>query len=602
MENHQTVWRRATVIAAHLVSHEDISASATHVLPMSCSNSLNSAMWRCDNRTNFARQGSSSQACFMRQASCAQDYPRHSLPSRSTSWGNKGSNSFEPPVFSRPAEAEFRHPPDPSLGTPLFARPNPKSKCGQPLYHSSESNTQDFASKGFKWSPRMNVEESGYNHFVTLEIPGVSSDSIKVEVNEKSLIVTGNRSTSFAGSGIGNSNESASSYHKQEIAQGPYQVIWPLPDDANKENVSAEIHKLKQTSILTMGSVTTYVAASFLLALVFRDDVLVNSKILEKGCDIFRGNWVYDDSYPLYDSSRCSFIERQFDCKRNGRPDQDYLKYRWRPDDGCVLPRFDGVNFLRKLKGKRLIFVGDSLSLNQWQSLTCMLHLAVPNAKYISNRIGGLSNFTFPEYQVSLLFLRNAFLVDITRDASGRRVLRLDSISTTSIWGSMDIMIFDSWHWWLHTGRKQPWDSIVYGKYSLVDMDRMTAYEIALNTWATWIDSNVDPTKTRVFFQGVSPDHASWQGSSTAQNCVGQTLPLKNGLDPHPGEVVLEEVLRAMEKPVYLLNITTLSQLRIDGHPSVYGLGGHASPDCSHWCIAGVPDIWNQFLYAALLD
>lgn len=38
-------------------------------------------------------------------------------------------------------------------------------------------------------------------------------------------------------------------------------------------------------------------------------------------------------------------------------------------------------------------------------------------------------------------------------------------------------------------------------------MDRLFAYEKALNTWAKWVDTNVDPTKTRVFFQGVSPDH-----------------------------------------------------------------------------------------------
>ncbi|XP_075483122.1 uncharacterized protein LOC142523270 isoform X2 [Primulina tabacum] len=237
MENNHMVRRRANVIATHLVSHEDISASATHVFPMSCSNSLNSATRRCDNRTYFARQGSSSQGCFMRQASCGQDYAQHSLPLKSTSCGNKGS---KPPMFSRPAaQVEFHIPTDPPLEAPLFARPNPKSKCGKPQFHTSESITHD-ASKSFKWSPRMNVEESGYNHFVTLEIPGVSSDSIKVEVNEKSLIVSGNRSILSCGAGSCNSNKSA--FHKQEIAQGPYQVIWPLPTDANKENVSAEIH------------------------------------------------------------------------------------------------------------------------------------------------------------------------------------------------------------------------------------------------------------------------------------------------------------------------------------------------------------------------
>lgn len=63
----------------------------------------------------------------------------------------------------------------------------------------------------------------------------------------------------------------------------------------------------------------------------------------------------------------------------------------------CLLNyRFNGVDFLRKLKGKRLMFVGDSLSLNQWQSLTCLLHVAVPQAHYTSKTVQGLSTFTFP--------------------------------------------------------------------------------------------------------------------------------------------------------------------------------------------------------------
>ncbi|KAG8386764.1 hypothetical protein BUALT_Bualt03G0182900 [Buddleja alternifolia] len=260
--------------------------------------------------------------------------------------------------------------------------------------------------------------------------------------------------------------------------------------------------------------------------------------------------------------------------------------------------RFDGVEFLRKLKGKRLIFVGDSLSLNQWQSLTCMLHVAVPQANYISRRIGGLSTFSFPGYDVSIDFFRNAFLVDIVGESRGR-VMRLDSIGTSKVWGGYDVMIFDSWHWWIHTGRKQPWDLIIYGNTTVKDMDRLFAYEKALITWAKWIDSNVNPTKTQVFFQGVSPDHASGQGSN-AKSCVGQTQPLKIGGSPHPAELVLEKVVKGMAKPVHLLNVTTLSQLRIDGHPSVYGHGGHNYSDCSHWCLAGVPDIWNQFLYAML--
>lgn len=63
---------------------------------------------------------------------------------------------------------------------------------------------------------------------------------------------------------------------------------------------------------------------------------------------------------------------------------------------------------------------------------------------------------------------------------------------------------------------------------------------------------------------------------------------------------MLEKVLRGMNKSVHLLNVTKLSQYRVDGHPSVYGFGGHRNVDCTHWCIAGVADTWNVLLSAIL--
>ncbi|XP_022952625.1 protein trichome birefringence-like 43 [Cucurbita moschata] len=321
------------------------------------------------------------------------------------------------------------------------------------------------------------------------------------------------------------------------------------------------------------------------------------------GCDFFQGKWVADPSYPLYDASTCPFVQKEFDCHGNGRSDKLYLSYRWQPS-GCPLPRFNGEEFLRQLRGKSIMFVGDSLSLNQWQSLTCMLHKFAPSANYTLTTIEGLSNFTFTEYGLKVMFVRKAFIVDIIDTKMGR-VLKLNSIDSQKMWEGIDVLIFNSWHWWLHAGRKQPWDLIEDGKSTYKDMNRLVAFEKGLRTWAKWVDKIVDPSRTKVFFQGVSPDHSDGKLWGEAGGSCGGKTRMLDGLKysggPHPAEQAVERVLQGMSKPVYLLNITTLSQLRVDGHPSVYGSGGHRGMDCSHWCLAGVPDTWNEFLYAALL-
>ncbi|KAE9461933.1 hypothetical protein C3L33_06164, partial [Rhododendron williamsianum] len=121
---------------------------------------------------------------------------------------------------------------------------------------------------------------------------------------------------------------------------------------------------------------------------------LLRGRGLSNGCNLFQGKWVVDASYPLYQSSGCPFIDPEFDCQKYGRPDQEYLKFSWKPDS-CGLPRFDGMEFLRRWRGKKIMFVGDSLSLNQWESLSCMVHASVPNAKTTFAKKDLLSSVTF---------------------------------------------------------------------------------------------------------------------------------------------------------------------------------------------------------------
>lgn len=75
---------------------------------------------------------------------------------------------------------------------------------------------------------------------------------------------------------------------------------------------------------------------------------------------------------------------------------------------------------------------------------------------------------------------------------------------------------------------------------------------------------------------------------------------------------VVTNVVQKMKVPVTVINITQISEYRIDAHASVYTETGgklltdeqKADPlhhaDCIHWCLPGVPDTWNQIFLAHL--
>ncbi|KAL2475209.1 Protein trichome birefringence-like 37 [Abeliophyllum distichum] len=86
-------------------------------------------------------------------------------------------------------------------------------------------------------------------------------------------------------------------------------------------------------------------------------------------------------------------------------------------------------------------------------------------------------------------------------------------------------------------------------------------------------------------------------------NCVAGQQPLKRWTYPAgsvPAAAAVNRVLSTVKKPIYLLDITTLSQLRTDAHPTTYS-GIHLRLDCSHWCLPGLPDTWNQLYMQHLL-
>ncbi|KAK4592143.1 hypothetical protein RGQ29_016586 [Quercus rubra] len=250
------------------------------------------------------------------------------------------------------------------------------------------------------------------------------------------------------------------------------------------------------------------------------------------------------------------------------------------------------------------MFIGDSTTLNQRESLVCMLHAAVPDSKIIEEKNSLYSNTTYEDYGVSILLFTSNFLVDIEVEKIGR-VLKLDSMKNGNIWKDMDVLVFNTWLWWNRTGPFKHWDYIEDGGKVLEDMDRMDAFRKGLTTWAKWVDTYVDPGKTKVLYRGISPTHydvTGW-GRPGVINCGKETTPINGSTYPTglpPASYIVKDVLSTIKKPVQLFDITTLSQLRKDAHPAAYNV--FKGMDCTHWCVAGLPDTWNQLLYIALTN
>ncbi|KQK08717.1 hypothetical protein BRADI_2g43447v3 [Brachypodium distachyon] len=236
----------------------------------------------------------------------------------------------------------------------------------------------------------------------------------------------------------------------------------------------------------------------------------------EEKCEAWDGEWVQDPAgYPLYEAAECPFLSDQVTCRRNGRPDSGYEQWRWQPN-GCGRGgsrrrrRFDaGVAALEQCRGRRLVFVGDSLNRNMWESLACILYTAVPDRS--RTRIDDVSSeyriFRAMDYNCSVEFFWNPFLVKLETKQDRTRALKLDQLPAMlqQVIGA-DVLVFNTGHWWTHTGKLRAWDHLERNGVH-VKMDGEEAFNRALRTWARWVDHNVDPTRTRVFFRSVSPEH-----------------------------------------------------------------------------------------------
>ncbi|KAI3836834.1 hypothetical protein MKW98_005167, partial [Papaver atlanticum] len=62
------------------------------------------------------------------------------------------------------------------------------------------------------------------------------------------------------------------------------------------------------------------------------------------------------------------------------------------------------------------------------------------------------------------------------------------------------------------------------------EIDRPIVYNRVLNTWAKWVDENIDPKQTSVFFSSMSPLHIKSEdwGNLNGIKCALETMPIRN--------------------------------------------------------------------------
>jgi HSP20 family protein len=89
------------------------------------------------------------------------------------------------------------------------------------------------ATESESWTPAMDVQQCNDSLIVSAELPGLKKEDVKVEVNDDSLVIQGERKQQH--------QEDHPGYHRWERNYGRFYRAIRLPEGAKADQVKAEL-------------------------------------------------------------------------------------------------------------------------------------------------------------------------------------------------------------------------------------------------------------------------------------------------------------------------------------------------------------------------
>lgn len=341
-----------------------------------------------------------------------------------------------------------------------------------------------------------------------------------------------------------------------------------------------------------------------------------------KACNYAKGKWVVDNTRPLYSGFSCKrWLSEMWACRLMQRTDFTYENIRWQPKD-CPMEEFEAAKFLRRMQDKTIAFIGDSLGRQQFQSLMCMVSVGENSSdvqdvgkKYGLVKARGAIRpdgwaYRFPSTNTTILYYWSACLCDLeplnfTNPTEYAMHLDRPPRFLHDYLHKFDVLVLNTGHHWNRGKiRGNRWVMHVGG---VPNTDRKMA-EIAsaknftIHSIVSWVNLQLPQhPHLKAFYRSISPRHFVNGDWNTGGSC-NNTTPMSIGKEVLQDESSDYSAGSAVKGTgVKLLDITALSQLRDEGHISRYTIRASTGvQDCLHWCLPGVPDTWNEILFAQI--